>query len=83
MVLPHSSNRYLTWVPNIDKAVLENYHVASTFELLKDTQYNIFENASKADYKSIREKMIALVLATDMSQHFAELGLMKTRIAAG
>ena len=67
----------------LDKAVLENYHVACAYSLMQAKEYNIFVNLSKADYKIMREKVIALILATDMSQHFAELTLLKTRLASG
>ena len=63
--------------------MLENYHVAASYMLIKDKEMNIFSNLSKADCKSSREKIIAMVLATDMSQHFTELALLKTRLAAG
>jgi hypothetical protein len=43
---------------------------------------NILENLSKADYKKVRGLMINLVLATDMSKHFSELGKLKARIGA-
>jgi|LauGreDrversion4_2_1035121.scaffolds.fasta_scaffold101536_1 3',5'-cyclic-nucleotide phosphodiesterase len=43
---------------------------------------NILENLSKADYKRVRSMMINLVLATDMSKHFSELGKLKARIGA-
>lgn len=67
----------------LDKAVLENYHVAATYMILKEKEFNIFSNLSKADHKVAREKIINMVLATDMSQHFSELALLKTRLAAG
>ena len=30
-----------------DVSVLENYHVATTFEILSQDKYNIFQNLSK------------------------------------
>ena len=66
-----------------DKSVLENHHVAAAFGLLKDDQYNIFKTFSKENYKAIREKMIAMVLSTDMSQHFTDVAQLKGRLAAG
>lgn len=43
-------------------------------------QYNIFENFAKDDFKSIREKIITMVLSTDMATHFADLAKLKGRL---
>lgn len=51
--------------------------------MLSNPDTNIFENFSKEDYKSIREKILANVLATDMSNHFADVAKLKGRLAAG
>lgn len=72
-------------VPNslinlIDQSVLENHHIASTFEVMNDDNNNILANFSKDEYKKIRNLMIGSVLGTDMSKHFAELGKFKTRV---
>jgi hypothetical protein len=65
-----------------DKAVLENHHVASSFALILQDKFNIFENLSREQFSKIRERMIAMVLATDMSKHFEDVGKLKTRLAA-
>jgi len=65
-----------------DKAVLENHHVSASFALLQEEAYNIFSNFSKADYKAVRERIIAMVLATDMSTHFTDISKLKGRLAA-
>lgn len=57
--------------------------MAASFSLLKEESHNIFANFSKADYRTIRERIIAMVLATDMSNHFADIGKLKARLAAG
>ena len=62
---------------------MENHHVSSVFELLKDQELNIFESFSKEDYKIMRERIIAIVLATDMSTHFGDVAKLKGRLAAG
>lgn len=60
-----------------DSMVLENFHVATTFEILKTPKYNIFSDLSTAQYKRVRKIMIGAILATDMSLHFAKIGVLK------
>jgi cAMP-specific phosphodiesterase 4 len=54
-----------------DQSVLENHHVSLAFQLMKSTkEVDIFRRFSNARFKSIRETIISLVLATDMKSHF-------------
>ena len=66
---------------NSDKAVLENHHVSAAFMVLQDPDRAIFSEFSKDQYQKIRERMVSMVLATDMAQHFSDLGKMKGRLA--
>ena len=66
-----------------DSSVLENHHLSSTFQLLCQEQYNIFENCSAEAYKEVRETIIRIVLATDFSKHFEVLGQFKSKLASG
>ena len=45
--------------------------------MLRDEEYNIFEQLSFADYKILRKRTISNILATDMKFHFDELEEMK------
>jgi len=65
-----------------DQSVLENHHVASSFKLMKHKEFDIFQDMEQEDFKTLRKKMIGLVLATDMSKHFSEIGKYKPRISA-
>jgi len=65
-----------------DLSVLENHHVASSFKLMKHKEFDIFQDMEQEDFKTLRKKMIGLVLATDMSKHFSEMGKYKPRISA-
>lgn len=57
-----------------DITVLENHHVAMGFKLtMSDERVNIFRNLDRDSYKLIRQGIIDLVLATDMSKHFVHL----------
>lgn len=64
-----------------DISVLENFHVATTFEILKVDKYNIFSALSKEEYKRVRKMMIGAILATDMALHFAKIGVLKSKLA--
>lgn len=65
-----------------DISVLENHHVAATYELLSKTENNIFEKFSKDDKQLVRKTMVEMILSTDMSKHFADLGKFKSRVVA-
>lgn len=53
-----------------DRSVLENHHCAMAFKLLLDPQNDIFELLSEAQYWNIRQIIIKMILATDLSNHF-------------
>lgn len=55
-----------------DKAVLENHHVAMGFQLTLavDEKFNILKNLDDSEFKSFRNIVIEMVLATEMSVHF-------------
>ena len=63
-----------------DISVLENHHVASSFAIFSQPEYNIFKSFPKDQYKKFRKIMIDAILATDMSHHFAKLGIFKGKI---
>ncbi|KAL5237763.1 hypothetical protein ACI65C_005173 [Semiaphis heraclei] len=65
-----------------DRAVLENYHISSTFRILKDDDCNILQNLTKEEFREFRSLIIDMVLATDMSYHFQQLKNMKQLIAS-
>jgi len=52
--------------------VLENHHLATTFDVLKmdANKYDIFEQFDRDQYKRMRSIMIGAILSTDMSDHF-------------
>jgi high affinity cAMP-specific and IBMX-insensitive 3',5'-cyclic phosphodiesterase 8 len=53
-----------------DRSILESHHSALAFRLtLKDSSVNIFQNLDKAVYRNLRESIVDMVLATDMTQH--------------
>lgn len=63
-----------------DQSVLENFHLTQVFKLLREDEYNIFVNMTLDERRSIRDLMIAMILATDIGQHFNLLKDMRTGI---
>ncbi|KAJ3190549.1 cAMP-specific 3',5'-cyclic phosphodiesterase 4A [Irineochytrium annulatum] len=63
-----------------DRSVLENHHLASAFTVLKKDDCNFLSQMPKAEFKSLRETIIEVVLATDLSQHFVILSMFKNKV---
>ncbi|XP_075383595.1 high affinity cAMP-specific and IBMX-insensitive 3',5'-cyclic phosphodiesterase 8B isoform X6 [Mycteria americana] len=54
-----------------DMAVLESHHAALAFQLTtKDSKCNIFKNIDRNHYRTLRQAVIDMVLATEMTKHF-------------
>ncbi|KFW90016.1 High affinity cAMP-specific and IBMX-insensitive 3',5'-cyclic phosphodiesterase 8B, partial [Phalacrocorax carbo] len=54
-----------------DTAVLESHHTALAFQLTtKDSKCNIFKNMDRNRYRTLRQAIIDMVLATEMTKHF-------------
>uniref|UniRef100_A0A8C4V1K6 Phosphodiesterase n=1 Tax=Falco tinnunculus TaxID=100819 RepID=A0A8C4V1K6_FALTI len=54
-----------------DTAVLESHHTALAFQLtIKDSKCNIFKNLDRNHYRTLRQAIIDMVLATEMTKHF-------------
>ncbi|KAJ3087500.1 High affinity cAMP-specific 3',5'-cyclic phosphodiesterase 7A [Quaeritorhiza haematococci] len=65
-----------------DQSVLENFHIASVYELMRQDECNIFCNLSHDSYRQIREMALSMVLATDMAMHFEWIGKFKSKMAS-
>lgn len=66
-----------------DHAVLENFHVAQSFLVMKNPELNVLGKLAPDDFKYARDMMIQMVLATDMAKHFEDVALFKTNILPG
>uniref|UniRef100_A0A8C8VID0 Phosphodiesterase n=1 Tax=Pelusios castaneus TaxID=367368 RepID=A0A8C8VID0_9SAUR len=54
-----------------DTAVLESHHTALAFQLTaRDNKCNIFKNIDRNHYRTLRQAIIDMVLATEMTKHF-------------
>jgi hypothetical protein len=63
-----------------DKSILENFHLAQTFKILKKETCNIFSIYNNTDFKYIRRRIIEAVLSTDMICHAKVVSQMKNRV---
>ncbi|XP_012277086.1 high affinity cAMP-specific and IBMX-insensitive 3',5'-cyclic phosphodiesterase 8 isoform X2 [Orussus abietinus] len=77
---PGRSSQFLTNTDNKlailynDLSVLESHHAALTFKLtLVDDSVNIFKNLEREAYKLMRQNVVDMILATEMSKHFEHL----------
>ncbi|XP_072904336.1 high affinity cAMP-specific and IBMX-insensitive 3',5'-cyclic phosphodiesterase 8B isoform X2 [Hemitrygon akajei] len=54
-----------------DTAVLESHHAALAFQLTAgDKKSNIFKNIERNQFRTLRQAIIDMVLATEMTKHF-------------
>ncbi|KGL82267.1 High affinity cAMP-specific and IBMX-insensitive 3',5'-cyclic phosphodiesterase 8A, partial [Tinamus guttatus] len=54
-----------------DTAVLESHHAALAFQLTtREDKCNIFKNMERNEYRTLRQAIIDMVLATEMTKHF-------------
>ena len=66
----------------VDQSVLENHHVAASFALMiAEPSINIFAKYSREEFSRARERLISLVLATDMAMHFSDVAKIKGRLS--
>ena len=62
---------------------MENHHIAASWLVtVTDERLNVFEKLDKDEYRKIRERMISMVLATDMSFHFSDMAKLKAKLAS-
>jgi hypothetical protein len=65
-----------------DISVLENMHTSSLFQIIVQTDKNIFINLSPDHYARVRKLIIEMILATDMAKHFELLGQFRGKYKA-
>ncbi|XP_045482819.1 high affinity cAMP-specific and IBMX-insensitive 3',5'-cyclic phosphodiesterase 8 isoform X2 [Harmonia axyridis] len=57
-----------------DLTILENHHCACMFKLtLGDERVNVFRNLDRDTYKIVRNNIVDMILATEMTKHFEHL----------
>lgn len=72
-------NDQIAWRHN-DESVLENHHLASSFQLMIDPSRNSDWSTKMAneDFRRCRQVIVLTVLNTDMAKHFVELGKLSS-----
>lgn len=76
-----NSQSYLATLYN-DQSVLENHHCAQAFEIMRSKDSNILQYLKEEQAKNVRESIIQMVLATDMTQHNKIVSMFKARLDA-
>eukprot|EP00796_Vickermania_ingenoplastis_P002325 gene2325-1461_t len=74
------TNSYLATLYN-DRSILENHHVACTFELLRHPRYNMLASLTDEQRLVVRETLVEMVLATDMGNHAKIFKQFQVRVA--
>ena len=64
-----------------DSSVLEHFHAASVCELFGQSEFDLFSKLSSEQKKYIREMIITMIMATDMSFHFEWLSKFKNKLS--
>jgi len=62
--------------------VLESHHIASSWKLLLQDDFNFLRALSRDQYTELRDTVIQLVLGTDMKYHFEHFTKFKTKCAS-
>ena len=75
----HITTRTKVAIRYNDKSVLENYHIANIFKIVKEDKYNIFKPFKPEEYRIMRRRIIEGILATDMKKHQKVIGKIKNR----
>ena len=64
-----------------DRAVLENFHLSTAFQVMRKEDCNITSNLSSDEYKEFRSLVIEMVLATDMNSHFQQIKTVRALLS--
>ncbi|CEL97085.1 unnamed protein product [Vitrella brassicaformis CCMP3155] len=64
-----------------DKSVLENYHAATTFEVMKEADCNALDRLQKDEYRTARLIVVEMILETDMKRHFEFVATFRAHFA--
>ncbi|GAW83421.1 3',5'-cyclic nucleotide phosphodiesterase [Plasmodium gonderi] len=72
------SGNFLSVIYN-DKSILENYHCSYLFHILFKEGNNIFKNESSKTLLNLRQEIIEVILATDMSKHIKILAQFRIK----
>ena len=77
----HQNDMTILSITYNDQSILENFHVAETFKIIHNDEYNLFCNLSKEEFRHIRRRMINCILSTDMAFHSKMMADFKNKIS--
>lgn len=60
-----------------DRSVLEHHHLAVAFGFLRQPELNFMEDVNNADWALFRERVILMVLGTDLAVHIEHMEMLK------
>ncbi|XP_072034774.1 dual specificity calcium/calmodulin-dependent 3',5'-cyclic nucleotide phosphodiesterase 1A-like isoform X2 [Amphiura filiformis] len=63
-----------------DRSVLENHHLSRAFRIIQEEDKNILQNLGKEEFNELRNLVVDMVLATDMSFHFQQIKHIKSNV---
>eukprot|EP00070_Physeter_catodon_P046871 XP_028353765.1 cAMP-specific 3',5'-cyclic phosphodiesterase 4B-like [Physeter catodon] len=61
-------------------SVLENYHAALLFQILRHARFNVFCYVAASAFPSYRQRIISAILWTDMAKHFDMVAKLTAKI---
>ena len=64
-----------------DTSVLEHFHASSVAEIFVKSEFDLFPKTSEEQKRYIRELVITMIMATDMSFHFEWLSKFKNKLS--
>jgi cAMP-specific phosphodiesterase 4 len=77
---PLPSDTMVTHSLPLDSSVLENFHVAETFDILIREENNLLCQLTTEEFRLVRRRMIESILATDMAYHMKHLNALKSKL---
>ncbi|GMI10241.1 hypothetical protein TrLO_g6743 [Triparma laevis f. longispina] len=66
-----------------DMSVLENFHAAELFKVLRENNTNILSGMDRQELRTFRSMVVKTILATDLAQGFEYVGLFKGHVQTG
>ena len=63
-----------------DISVLENYHAAQLFRIIKQEETNIYSIFSQLEFRKARKRIISMILSTDMFHHAKVFGVVRSKV---
>ncbi|KEP67175.1 UNVERIFIED_CONTAM: 3'5'-cyclic nucleotide phosphodiesterase domain-containing protein [Hammondia hammondi] len=63
-----------------NRSVLENYHAALLFQILRHPRFNVFCSIPPQAFSACRQRIIGAILWTDMAKHFDMVAQLKEKI---